>query len=153
MACTIKISNQTQITVSVQIHAHDMQNTRRGIRKVLIYIALSAGGFAWSTAFGTTLSRIVSKLQGAPPSSHKYLLHPLTSINTQVSFTSISYTLSQVSYTSTYTLSVRPSHPLTSTSISHKYLLHPLTLSIGETTSQQAGHVLESPFAIRCRPC
>ena len=84
----------------------------------LIYIALSAGGFAWSTAFGTTLSRIVSKLQGAPPSSHKYLLHPLASIYYKYQYTSISHKyLTQVSYTSIYyTLSGRPSHPLKSQS-------------------------------------
>ena len=104
---------------------------------LLIYIALSAGGFTWSSAFGTTLSRIVSKLQGAPPSSHKYLLHPLASIYYKYQYTSISHKyLTQVSYTSIYyTLSGRPSHPLksqsTNTSIYytlsqvsiHKYLL------------------------------
>ena len=85
---------------------------------LLIYIALSAGGFTWSSAFGTTLSRIVSKLQGAPPSSHKYLLHPLASIYYKYQYTSISHKyLTQVSYTSIYyTLSGRPSHPLKSQS-------------------------------------
>ena len=83
--------------------------------------------------------------------------HPLTSTSTN---TSIYYTLSQVFYTSIshkyltsvyYTLSRRPS--LTQVQVQTQYLLHPLTLSTGETTSQQAGLVLESPFAIRCRPC
>ena len=77
---------------------------------LLIYIALSAGGFAWSTAFGTTLSRIVSKLQGAPPSSPKYLLHPLrvrpSHPRTRTCTNASIY----------YNLSVRPFHPLTSTS-------------------------------------
>ena len=51
---------------------------------LLIYIALSAlVGFTWSTAFGTTLSRIVSKLQAVPPALHKYLLHPLNPFNRQ----------------------------------------------------------------------
>ena len=127
--CTIKISNQTQITVSVQIHAHDMPKyKKRHPKSVNLYCLVSRWVRMVDCIRHDFIAHCVEIARGASiltqvsttPSHkyqytsifYKYLLHPVTSILHKY-IHPLSETLSPShKYKYLTQVSTTPSHPL-----------------------------------------